>query len=155
MRYLEDLSSRQGLREVKSVQTVLWVPFPGMKKMPEEWWISQWLLGSTMDVLSLLDVPMSTESVCSRMTEAALPAPWTAGSSALEERAIRRESKVICENSPFSDLDGLGSWKSESHKPLRSTQTLFMSGWQVCRDAGQIAPMKLSLRPSMSLEVRH
>ena len=108
-----------------------------------------------MAVLSLLDVPMSTESVCSRMTEAALPAPWTAGSSALEERAIRRESKVICENSPFSDLDGLGSWKSESHKPLRSTQTFFMSGWQVCRDAGQIAPMKLSLRSSMSLEVRH
>ena len=62
---------------------------------------------------------------------------------------------MICANSPFSDLDGLGSWKSESHRLLRSTQSFFMSGWHVCRDAGQIAPMKLSLRPSVYLEVRH
>ena len=62
---------------------------------------------------------------------------------------------MSCANPPFSDLDGLGPWKSESNRPLRSTQSFFMSGWHVCRDAGQIALMTLSLRPSVCLEVRH
>ena len=82
-------------------------------------------------MLSLLDVPMSTDSVCSRMTDAAPPAPCTAGISVLEERAIRNESKVICENSPFSDLDGIGSWNRPSQRVLRFVQIFLMSGWQV------------------------
>ena len=107
-----------------------------------------------MVVLSLLDVPMSTDSTCSRMTEAALPAPCTAGISMPEKRATRRESKVMLENSPFSDMDGVGSSKSPSHLSLSSLHIFFMSGWHVCRDAGQIAPMKLSCNPAVILEFR-
>ena len=107
-----------------------------------------------MVVLSLLDVPISTDSTCSRMTEAALPAPCTAGISLPEKRAIRRESKVMFENSPFSDMDGVGPSKSPSHLSLSSLQIIFMSGWHVCRDAGQMAPMKLSCSPVVILEFR-
>ena len=88
----------------------------------------QWSDGSKIAVLSFLDVPMSTDSACSRMTDAALPAPCTAGISVLDERAIRMESKVMCENSPFSDLDGTGSSKSPSHKFLSMFQIRFISG---------------------------
>ena len=84
-----------------------------------------------MVVLSLLDVPMSTDSTYSRMTEAALPAPCTAGISMPEKRAIRRESKVMFENSPFSELDGVGSSKSPSRRSLSSFHIFFMSGWHV------------------------
>ena len=106
-------------------------------------------------MLSLLDVPMSTDSACSRMTDAALPAPCTAGISTPENRAIRKESKVMLENSPFSDLDGMGSSKSPNHKSRSSFQIFFMSGWHVCKDAGQMAPMKLSCSPVTFLELRH
>ena len=81
-----------------------------------------------MVVLSLLEVPMSTDSTYSMMIEAALPAPCTAGISLPEKRATRRESNVMFENSPFSDLDGIGPSKSSSHLSLSSPHIFFMSG---------------------------
>ena len=97
----------------------------------DPWCMSQELFGSSMEVRSPLEVPISIDSACSSTIDAALPDPSTAGIWRVFERAIRIESKVMCGNSPFSFLEGIGPPNSDNHEDFSTSHAFSVYGWQV------------------------